>query len=189
MRRTHLLTILLPGMLLIGTPMFSETLTLTPQAITEWKPVYAEVEPRDRVPARARIGGTITTLDVTEGDVVEAGQRVALIEDTKLLFQIEGIDAQLDALNSQLEKAQDDLTRGESLSERGVISTSSLQALQTNVTVLEGQITSLKAERQVVSRQIEEGEVLAPEAGVRSQPSAPAGHSYALVFPSATRTR
>ncbi|MBU2889398.1 efflux RND transporter periplasmic adaptor subunit [Celeribacter halophilus] len=166
MRRTHLLTILLPGMLLIGTPMFSETLTLTPQAITEWKPVYAEVEPRDRVPARARIGGTITTLDVTEGDVVEAGQRVALIEDTKLLFQIEGIDAQLDALNSQLEKAQDDLTRGESLSERGVISTSSLQALQTNVTVLEGQITSLKAERQVVSRQIEEGEVLAPEAGV-----------------------
>lgn len=167
MRRTLLLTMmLLPGSILVGHPAFSETLTLTPQPLTEWKPVYAEIEPRDQVPARARIGGTITTLDVTEGDLVEAGQRVALIEDTKLLFQIEGLDAQLDAYNSQLEKAQDDLTRGESLSERGVISTSSLQALQTNVTVLEGQITSLQAERQVVSRQIEEGEVLAPEAGV-----------------------
>ncbi|NIY78095.1 efflux RND transporter periplasmic adaptor subunit [Celeribacter sp. HF31] len=167
MRRTLLLTMmLLPGSILVGHPALSETLALTPQPITEWKPVYAEVEPRDQVPARARIGGTITTLDVTEGDLVEAGQRVALIEDTKLLFQIEGIDAQLDAYNSQLVKAQDDLTRGESLSERGVISTSSLQALQTNVTVLEGQITSLQSERQVVSRQIEEGEVLAPEAGV-----------------------
>ncbi|MBW6416600.1 efflux RND transporter periplasmic adaptor subunit [Celeribacter sp. PS-C1] len=167
MRRTLLLTMmLLPGSILVGHPAVSETLSLTPQPITEWKPVYAEVEPRDQVPARARIGGTITTLDVTEGDLVEAGQRVALIEDTKLLFQIEGIDAQLDAYNSQLVKAQDDLTRGESLSERGVISTASLQALQTNVTVLEGQITSLQAERQVVSRQIEEGEVLAPEAGV-----------------------
>lgn len=167
MRRTLLLTMmLLPGSILVGHPALSETLSLTPQPITEWKPVYAEVEPRDQVPARARIGGTITTLNVTEGDLVEAGQRVALIEDTKLLFQIEGIDAQLDAYNSQLVKAQDDLTRGESLSERGVISTSSLQALQTNVTVLEGQITSLQAERQVVSRQIEEGEVLAPEAGV-----------------------
>ncbi|WP_417262727.1 efflux RND transporter periplasmic adaptor subunit [Celeribacter sp.] len=167
MRRTLLLTMmLLPGTILVGHPALSEILSLTPQPITEWKPVYAEVEPRDQVPARARIGGTITTLDVTEGDLVDAGQRVALIEDTKLVFQIDGIDAQLDAYNSQLVKAQDDLTRGESLSERGVISTSSLQALQTNVTVLEGQITSLQAERQVVSRQIEEGEVLAPEAGV-----------------------
>ncbi|WP_417278022.1 efflux RND transporter periplasmic adaptor subunit [Celeribacter sp.] len=167
MRRTLLLTMmLLPGSILVGHPALSEILSLTPQPITEWKPVYAEVEPRDQVPSRARIGGTITTLDVTEGDLVDAGQRVALIEDTKLVFQIDGIDAQLDAYNSQLVKAQDDLTRGESLSERGVISTSSLQALQTNVTVLEGQITSLQAERQVVSRQIEEGEVLAPEAGV-----------------------
>ncbi len=167
MLRAHLLPcLLLPGFVLAGGSAVSADLTLTPQTITEWKPVYAEVETRDQVPARARTGGTITALDVTEGDRVEAGQRVALIEDTKLLFQIEGIDAQLDAFGSQLEKAQDDLTRGESLAERGVISTASLQALQTNVTVLQGQITSLQSERQVVSRQIEEGEVLAPEAGV-----------------------
>ncbi|WP_434288301.1 efflux RND transporter periplasmic adaptor subunit [Celeribacter sp. SCSIO 80788] len=167
MRRAFMLTMtLLPGMVLAGSPALSETLTLSPQTVTEWKPVYAEVETRDQVPARARIGGTITTLDVTEGDLVTAGQRVALIEDTKLQFQIEGIDAQLTSYASQLEKAQDDLTRGQSLSERGVISTSSLQALQTNVNVLEGEITALKADRQVVSRQIEEGEVLAPEDGV-----------------------
>ncbi|SFK06228.1 efflux RND transporter periplasmic adaptor subunit [Celeribacter neptunius] len=167
MHRTLLLSMmLLPGSLLVGAPAFSDTMTITPTVVTEWKPIYAEVETRDQVPSRARIGGTITALDVTEGDMVEAGQRVALIEDTKLLFQIEGIDAQLDAYGSQLVKAQDDLTRGESLAERGVISSASLQALQTNVTVLEGQITSLQSERQVVSRQIEEGEVLAAEAGM-----------------------
>lgn len=167
MRRTLMLSmLLLPGSLLVGAPVFSETQTLAPETVTEWKPIYAEVETRDRVPARARIGGTITSLDVTEGDMVEAGQRVALIEDTKLLFQIEGIDAQLDAYSSQLEKAQDDLTRGESLSERGVISNTTLQGLQTNVTVLEGQITALQADRQRVAQMIEEGEVLAPEAGM-----------------------
>ncbi|TNE68324.1 MAG: efflux RND transporter periplasmic adaptor subunit [Rhodobacteraceae bacterium] len=167
MRRAFMLTMtFLPGLLLAGSPALSETLTLSPQSVTEWKPVYAEVETRDQVPARARIGGTITTLDVTEGDLVKAGQRVALIEDTKLQFQIEGIDAQLTAYASQLEKAQDDLARGQSLSERGVISTSSLQALQTNVNVLEGQITALQADRQVIARQIEEGEVLAPEDGM-----------------------
>tara|TARA_R110001583_G_scaffold138983_1_gene290923 strand:+ start:125966 stop:126937 length:972 start_codon:yes stop_codon:yes gene_type:complete len=157
---------LMSGSFLAIAPAFGETLTVTSQAVIEWKPVYAEVETRDRVPARARIGGTISALDVTEGDMVEAGQRVAIIEDTKLLFQIEGIDAQLDAYGSQLDQAQADLDRGQSLSERGVISNQSLQALQTNVNVLEGQITSLRSERQVVARQIEEGEVLAPEAGL-----------------------
>lgn len=167
MRRTLMLILpLMSGSFLAIAPAFGETLTVTPQAVIEWKPVYAEVETRDRVPARARIGGTISALDVTEGDMVEAGQRVAIIEDTKLLFQIEGIDAQLDAFGSQLEQAQADLDRGQSLSERGVISNQSLQALQTNVNVLESQITSLKSERQVVARQIEEGEVLAPEAGL-----------------------
>ena len=167
MRRTLLLILpLMSGVLLASTAAFGDTLTVTRQSIIEWKPVYAEVETRDRVPARARIGGTISALGVTEGDRVQAGQRVANVEDTKLMFQIEGLDAQLAAYGSQLDQAQTDLERGQSLSERGVISNQSLQALQTSVNVLKGQITSLESERQVVSRQIEEGDVLAPEAGV-----------------------
>ena len=40
-------------------------------SITEWKAVYGTVEARDRIPARARLGGTLVVLSVAEGDVGE----------------------------------------------------------------------------------------------------------------------
>ena len=82
----------------IGAPAMAGTIEVTPATVIEWKPVFGQVEARDTVPARARIGGTVVSLDVTEGDRVEAGQRLAMIEDTKLGFQIDAVDARLTAL-------------------------------------------------------------------------------------------
>ena len=147
-------------------PAWAGTMEVTLQPVTEWKPVFGQVEARNTVPARARIGGTVVSLDVTEGDRVEAGQRLAVIEDPKLGFQIDAIDARLTALRSQLETAGADLARGQQLLERGVVSSQRVDQLQTQVTILEGQISSLEAERLVVERQVEEGEVLAPERGI-----------------------
>jgi multidrug efflux pump subunit AcrA (membrane-fusion protein) len=62
------------------------TLTLAPEAVTEWKPIYGTVGPRSIVPARARIGGVVEQLLVTEGDEVAAGQRIATVRDEKLGF-------------------------------------------------------------------------------------------------------
>jgi membrane fusion protein, multidrug efflux system len=160
------IALLAVSLLYLAAPSAAGTLELAPQTVTEWKPVFGQVEARDTVPARARIGGTVVALDVTEGDRVETGQRLAMIEDTKLEFQIDAVDARLDSLRSQLEAARVDLTRGEQLLERGVIASQRVDQLQTAVTVLEGQISSLEAERLVVERQIEEGEVLAPEGGI-----------------------
>ncbi len=161
--RTALL--LLTALCLAG-PASAGTYEVTPTAVIEWKPVFGQVAARDTVPARARIGGTVVALDVTEGDRVEAGQRLALIEDPKLQFQIDAIDARLAALRSQIDTARADLARGEQLLERGVIASQRVEQLQTQVSVLDGQISSLGAERLVVERQIEEGAVLAPEGGI-----------------------
>ncbi|MDX1781640.1 MAG: efflux RND transporter periplasmic adaptor subunit [Thalassovita sp.] len=151
---------------LFAVPVSAETLELVPQTVTEWKPVYGQIETRDRVPARARIGGTISELLVIEGDQVEAGARVAVIVDDKLAFRIDAIDARLDAARAQLGTAQTDLERGEQLLERGVITTQRIDQLRTQVTVLKGEISGLQSERLVVEQQIEEGEVLAPQTGV-----------------------
>ena len=40
----------------------AETFTLEPTDVTEWKAVYARIEARDRIPARARLGGTLVEL-------------------------------------------------------------------------------------------------------------------------------
>jgi RND family efflux transporter MFP subunit len=160
----HLISFLL--LMLLPPVAAAATLELVPQPITEWKPVYGEVATRDRVPGRARIGGTVRELQVTEGDRVEAGQRIAVIEDDKLQFRIDALDARLDALRARLETAQTDLARGEQLLERGVITSQRLDQLRTEVDVLRGEISSVESERLVIEQQIEEGEVLAPETGI-----------------------
>ena len=160
-------SLLLPFLVLaLAGAAASETLEVSPQRVTEWKPVYGQVETRDRIPARARIGGTVRALEVTEGDRVEAGARLAIIEDDKFAFRIDALDARLDALRARLATAGADLERGEQLHDRGVITTQRMDQLRTDVQVLRGEIASTESERLIVEQQIQEGDVLAPEAGV-----------------------
>ncbi len=143
----------------------AETLLLAPQEVPQWKAVYGRVEARDLVPARARIGGTVVELSVSEGDTVAAGAQIALVRDDKISFQIAAIDAQLRAFNAQLDRAQAELARGRSLVERGVSTAQRLEQLETDVSVTQNQIAAAQAQRAVILQQAEEGEVLAPVSG------------------------
>lgn len=146
-------------------PAFADSVTLAPVSITEWKAVYGRVEARDRIPARARLGGTLVSLSVAEGDVVAQGDVLAEIVDEKLGFQLAALEAQGQALAAQLANAQTELTRGEELLAQGVTTAQRLDALRTQVDVVTGQIAALEAQRQVVAQQAAEGAVLAPVAG------------------------
>ena len=153
------------ALLLVPALVWAETLTVAPEPITEWKAVYGRIEARETVPARARIGGLVAELSVSEGELVEAGQRIALVRDDKIEFRIAVMNAQAEALRSQLATAASELERGEALKERGVITTQRLDQLRTTVDVLQGQISSVVSERDVIVQQATEGEVLAPDAG------------------------
>ena len=152
--------------LLAATPALSETVLLAPARVTEWKSVYGTVEARETVPARARIGGIVQSLSVTEGDMVTAGQEIAIIHDDKIAFQIAALDAQIEALKAQLSTAQADLERGQALVGRGVITAQRLDQLRTSVDVLSGQITTIEAQRSIAEQQGAEGRVLAPGDGL-----------------------
>ena len=146
-------------------PVSAEPFTVAPVSITEWKAVYGTVEARDRIPARARIGGTLVELSVAEGDEVTAGQVLARIVDDKLDFQLAALAAQREALAAQLANAEADLQRGEDLLKNGVTTIQRVDALRTQVDVLKGQLASLAAQADVIAQQAKEGVVLAPVAG------------------------
>lgn len=143
----------------------AETVTLEPVSIPEWKAVYGRIEARDRIPARARLGGTLVSLKVAEGDLVAQGDVLAEVVDEKLGYQLSALEAQGAALGAQLGNAEAELKRGEELLAQGVTTAQRLDALRTTVDVLKGQIAALEAQRQVVQQQAAEGAVLAPVAG------------------------
>ena len=157
--------ITLTALLISTTIAGAETIVLKDSNVTEWKAVYGRVEARDMVPARARIGGVVVELLVTEGDEVKAGEKIATVRDDKLAFQIAAIDAQLQALSSQLDTAEADLKRGNDLVGKGVMTRQRVDQLQTQVDVARGQITATQAQRAVLVQQGAEGEVLAPANG------------------------
>lgn len=146
-------------------PASADTLVLQPVQVTDWKAVFGRVEARDSLPARARLGGTLVELAVKEGDEVAAGDVLGRITDDKLTFQLSAYDAQIAALEAQLANAQTELKRGEDLLARGVTTVQQLDALRTQVSVLDGQIAAVRAERRVVEQQAAEGAVLAPISG------------------------
>lgn len=136
-----------------------------PETITETKAVFGQVESRDLVPARARIGGTLRSITVDEGTQVEKGEVIALVVDDKIALQLDAAEAELAAVQSQLDNALTDLTRAEQLLARGVAPQSRLDQARTQVEVFTNQLAAAEASRAVVAQQSREGEVLAPSSG------------------------
>lgn len=157
--------VLLAAFIAVSGPAFAETIKVEPQQIVEWKAVYGRVEARDTIAARARIGGIVVELSVSEGDEVKAGQKIATIRDDKIAFQIDALDAQIASFQAQLATARDELERGKALVAKGVSTAQRLDQLKTLVDVAQSQMDATKAQRSVVVQQGAEGEVLAPGDG------------------------
>jgi RND family efflux transporter MFP subunit len=141
------------------------TFTVQRTDIGDDKAVFATVESPNVVPARSRIGGTIVSLSVKQGDLVTPGQVVAVVGDEKLLLQIKSLDAQIAGLQSQLAQAQIDLSRADTLARQGAGPRAALDQARTAVEVGSAALRARTAERAVAQQNLEEGQVLAPVAG------------------------
>ncbi|MDH4413393.1 MAG: efflux RND transporter periplasmic adaptor subunit [Rhizobium sp.] len=140
-------------------------LKLATVSIPEMKAVYGQIQPRNSVLARARLGGTMVRLDVTEGDLVKAGDVIAEIKDDKIDFQIKAVDAQLQGLDASMKDAKVELDRADRLVRSGAASTQRLDQLRTQLDVITNQVRQAEAQRSVLVQQASEGAVVAPSDG------------------------
>lgn len=129
------------------------------------KAVFATIESRNIVSARARIGGTVVSLSVRDGDEVKQGQAIAVVGDEKLQLQLRSLDAQIAGLQATLAQAKVDLGRIDTLARTGAASRQALDQARTAVDVANSALAARTAQRAVVAQQMSEGDVLAPTAG------------------------
>jgi RND family efflux transporter MFP subunit len=155
----------LASALAVPLPAIAAEAVAKSETVVETKAVFGQVESRNIVPARARIGGTISSIAVTEGSEVTKGEVIAVVVDDKIALQIDAAVAQIDVLKSQLANAQTELTRAQQLLSRGVAPQSRVDQTQTQVEVYTNQLAAAEANRAVIDQQSREGEVLAPESG------------------------
>jgi RND family efflux transporter MFP subunit len=150
---------------LAGAAQAQTTFAVRLASLTDQKAVFATVESPNVVPARARIGGTVASLSVRQGDSVTQGQVIAVVGDDKLVLQIKSLDAQIAGLGSQLAQAQTDLARAETLFRQGVGARTTMDTARTAVDVATAALRARNAERAVALQNLQEGQVLAPVAG------------------------
>lgn len=146
-------------------PMVAAELVVQPIETAEIKALFGRIESRFVVPARSRIGGTLTSLDVTEGSEAKAGQVIARIVDPKLESQLAAADARIASARSQLENAETELKRNEELLAKGATTTQRVDQVRTTVEVARNAVAEAEAARQVTATLIEDGNVLAPADG------------------------
>lgn len=151
--------------LLAPSAVMGETWTVEPSQVGDRKAVFATVESANVVPARARIGGTIATLEVQRGDSVSAGQVIATVVDDKLALQLEALDAQISGLRAQFDQATINASRIERLAASKTVSQARLDDARTALNVAETSLNAQIAQRSVVAQQVVEGAVRAPAAG------------------------
>ena len=163
MRITFTLTIL--ASLAASARATAADFTVAVTTIEDRKAVIATVEPVHQLVARARIGGTIVSLKVREGDVVRAGQEIATIADQKLVLQIQALDQRVRSQQAQRDQARSDFDRIQELQRRGVSTQSQLDQAKTALDVGERTLAAMRADRSVIEQQTAEGAVLAPGAG------------------------
>lgn len=142
-----------------------QPLTVHAQRIEDHKAVVATVEPVHQLVARTRIGGTVASLTLKEGDQVKTGQELAVIADPKLALQIQALDQRIRSQVAQRDKAANDFTRTQELQKRGVSTQAQLDAVKSALDVAERTLGAMMSDRDVIVQQIAEGKVLAPGAG------------------------
>lgn len=143
----------------------AQEFTVKSREIADQKMVFATVESVDRVAARARIGGTIVSLDVREGDFVNAGEEIALVGDDKLALQIKTLDAQIAGLEAQDARARADLKRIQTLISSKSVSQAALDAAKATASGAANELKAVKAQRQLIEQQVTEGKILSPADG------------------------
>ncbi len=142
-----------------------ESLTVVETTVADEKAVFGQVESVHITQARARIGGTLASIKVREGDHVEAGQLLGTVADEKLTLQLNSLTAQISGLDAQLAQAKTDLDRAQDLFTHGTIPRARLDQVQTDFNVAQNAERARVAEKSVIEQQLTEGDVLAPTDG------------------------
>jgi RND family efflux transporter MFP subunit len=140
----------------------AQTYTVEDSVVVDYRPVIARIEAGDTATARSRLQGVVTRLHLAEGQIVKAGDLVAVVTDGTLLPQLAALSSNIEGLKSQVKQARIDLARNEGLLAKGVYPRSRIDEEKTSFEVLKRSLESAEAARQALLAREAEGRILAP---------------------------
>jgi membrane fusion protein, multidrug efflux system len=133
--------------------------------ITEWDDFTGRFAAVDSVDVRARVSGYVDKVNFDEGSLVKAGDLLFTVDPRPYQAVVDEATANLDVANTQYDFASKELSRAESLVERGNISRSALDERRQQYASAQAQIEGAKAALRRAKLDLEFTQVRAPIAG------------------------
>lgn len=152
-----------------------ERLTVTETWIDAVKPASAVVASRDLGEARARIPGTLTQLNVREGDMVRQGQVIGVVTDNRVGLETASFSAQVVAAEAEAARARADLARIQTLFDKGIYAQARLDQAVAASRAANAQVQAARAVRSASAETGAQGRILAPTSGRVLTADLPAG--------------
>ena len=153
----------------------AETISVTQREVPDYRAVAGTLTTRDMGDVRARIGGTLVSLRVREGDMVGKGQVLAVIADDKVALELQSRRAQTAALKAESDRAAADLGRVRKLFEKGFYSQAKLEQASAASKAATEAWKAAAAAQAVSAETGEQGKLLAPASGRVLRAPVPAG--------------
>jgi RND family efflux transporter MFP subunit len=156
-----------------------ERLLLKAAPIADMKAVGAEITTQDMAEATARIPGILQSLTVREGDMVQKGQRIGMVVDSRLGYEAAAFGAQIAAAQAEAGRAQAELERIRYLYNQNVYAKARLEQAEAAARAANAQVAAARAQQGAVSSVAGQGAIIAPASGRVLRADVPQGSAVA----------
>lgn len=150
--------------------------SLAPQSVRQWSDFSGRLTAVDYVEVRPLVSGTITEVAFEDGDKVEEGDLLFVIDPRPFEAAVARAEANLQSATSQVELAEAQLKRAAELVQEQFVSESVYDQRQKDFEVAVAAVKSAEAELRYAKLDLEHAHVKAPVSGVVSRPEITLGN-------------
>ncbi len=135
------------------------------KTITEWDEFTGRFEAKETVDLRARVSGYLNSIHFRDGQIVEKGARLFVVDPSRFEIAVQQAKASVDQARTQLALARSDLERAVPLAKRRNIPARELEAREAAVTEAVARLSGTQATLRQAQLEMEWTEVRAPVSG------------------------
>jgi RND family efflux transporter MFP subunit len=128
-------------------------------------PLSGQVTPAFQVDVKPEIGGKLAKIHVVAGDRVKKDQPLATIDDTDLLNERAGVDAEIEGARLSVERIRGNHTRAKQLFDGKLLSREEFANIDADLRIAENELERSMRRRQLVDDRISKTRILSPADG------------------------
>jgi membrane fusion protein, multidrug efflux system len=151
-----------------------------PRSLDRVLPLTGSLAPLNEATVKAKVAGELVAVTVREGESVQQGQVLARIDITEVQAKVAAREADVEAAKAQRTFAEKNRAQQKALLDKGFISQSAFDGIQSNYDVAVARLRAAEAELVVARKSLGDAVLVAPFSGIVSLRHAQPGERVAL---------